>query len=81
MSLINRLYPSTQSKVILFTGLLVLFFFTKKFNPIKLTMGLLGVLVNAYLINCLVRGDCGSMAWLYVAMNMLGTYVIATGRI
>jgi hypothetical protein len=79
MNIINQVYPSVQSKVILFTGLLVVFFFTKRLTPLRTTMAVLGVAVNAYLINCLVRGDCGAIAWLYVAMNMVGTYVIAAG--
>jgi hypothetical protein len=79
MDTINKLYPSLQSKIVLITGLFVVLFFNNKPSALKITMGILGVLVNAYLINCLVHGDCGIMAWLYVAMNILGTYVIMAG--
>jgi hypothetical protein len=79
LKLFNNVYPSLQSKLILFVGLFSVLYFYKKSSLKRSTCALIAILINAYLIDWLVHGKCGFMAWLYILLNVMGTLVIITG--
>jgi hypothetical protein len=79
MKEINQMFPSFQSQVMLFVGIAMVLLMARKMS--KTLVLALSVAINAYIINCLVYGDCNKIAWFYVVMNLLATYYMVTDKL
>jgi len=80
MNFVNKHFPSTQSKLMLLSGLVVLFVaLMKSKKPLILTLFTLPfILIQAYIVNCIVAGDCLKIGWLYVIMNISTAFTALT---
>lgn len=67
-----EIYNSTQARTLLLAGLIMTVLFYSNF--MKAAIMTVSLLVTAYIINCLVRGNCNMIAWLYVLINVMATY-------
>lgn len=72
-------YNSTQARTLLIAGVALALIYYTDLN--KLLVLLLSLLVTSYIINCLVRGNCEIIAWVYVVMNVLITYQLLNGKL
>lgn len=67
-----EIYNSTQARTLLIAGLVMTVLFYSNF--MKAAIMAVSLLVTGYIINCLVRGNCNMIAWLYVLINVMATY-------
>ena len=76
---VMQTFPSSQSQIMLFVGVAMVVLMARKLS--KAVIIVLSVALNAYIINCLVYGNCQKIAWFYVAMNLLGTYYMVQNKL
>ncbi len=76
MQIFDKHYPSLQSRLMILTGLVVLLVaLTRAKKPLVLTLFTLPfILFQAYIVNCMINGNCTKIGWLYVVMNILTAF-------
>lgn len=69
---LSEIYNSTQARTLLIAGIaLIILYYT---NLMTSAVLLTSLLITAYIVNCLVKGNCQMIAWLYVVINVMATY-------
>lgn len=71
---LKTIFQSRQSQVILAVGLVMMLLNVKKLDTVKVIAALIAILINAYIINCLLHGDCGIYAWIVVFFHSYALY-------